>query len=986
LNIKWITILKLIQSKALLSVPGHERRLSRSGLSWFYCTALLWSIITIGVLLSYNAYAVADDAVAHKVAKPAKTHFAIAVGQNSYPYQFANDEGEPDGLLVDIWKLWAQKNGYTVTFKLNTWSGSLAQLESAQVDFHAGMAITQTRLKNFLLGQAFVSAQTSVFVHQQLSGIHSLTDLAPYVVGAVAGSSHITALTKQLPGIKFKIYSGPSQLYQAALDGSVKIFTGLNRIRATHPDFKQLSQQFPLYKKISGQSFDLSYAVKKGQGGLHRQIQQGLNQVFTNDIKLLERRWLGVDADTDTIVIAMPVDMAPYMSISARGEPIGLFVDVWRKWAETTQQKIVFLTDNSPLSMQNLMSKKADVHAAYADDAVNANLFAHAHHIYSFFSKIYYPRETPAAVLTAKSVDNAKLGILASNPVKKALLKRFNNVELVLFSTREAMIEASLSRKIDGFVAAQEIINVHLIKRNLQSYFSGVQGIRFESKAYSLVSKENIKLISTIKEGFSQIAINDLTAMESAWIEHSESPYFATVKTKVNFNPSEKNWLLRHPVIRLGALRDWAPIEFTDDNGQLIGVTADLMKIIERRADVTIQVQLYDQWSQVLRALQSKDIDMIASMEKTVDRKGFAVFTEGYWPSHWALILPSGSSHINTVEQLKGKRLAIIKGYQLIPYLHQHFPQTLLQIVKDNKSGFEAIRQGRADAFIDGMVTAASELKSGDYRDFSFALLEDIDPSMERLGIRGDWQPLVGILNKVIANITADEKKQILENWFEIKIENGIDKEKVLKIGAVAVVIFILILIWNRQLQAQIRLRQAMELKMKYMATHDELTGLPNRTLLRDRLNSAIASHARHQEHLALLFIDLDGFKAVNDTYGHYIGDELLSQMAQRFKQGIRKSDTAARCGGDEFVILLTGLHHREEAAFICEKILNLVKHPFVLSTCSTHVGASIGVAMYPQDGTVDEQLLKVGDTLMYQVKTSGKNNYRFSELSRMAD
>lgn len=914
-----------------------------------------------------------------------KTHFTVAVGQNSHPYEYGTDDGEADGLMVDVWKLWAKTNGYTLDFVLAPWSKSVELLTTGQVDFHVGMAITDKRQKIFLLGQPVVSVRTSFFVHQQVNGIQSIKDLEPYVVGIVAGSAYIPTLTKQYPTIRLKTYASTNLLYQAALDGEVKVFSGLTQVRPTHPDFARLSQMFPLFKKITDKAFDMSFAVNLPNKALFNQITQGFDKIPAGEVAQLEKSWLG-GGESDTLVIAMPFDMAPYMSVSANGEPIGLFVDIWRKWAIKARRKIVFLSDNADLSMQNLLDHKADIHAAYADDVVNANLFAHAHHIYSFYSKIYYPVYDDLAGLTEASIDNARLGILSSNPAKEMLTQRFDNVELVFFDDRETMVAASLSHKIDGFVAAQEIINVHLIKRNLQSQFSSLPGIRFESKVYSLVDKENTALISAIKEGFALVPISELAELENAWIEHSESPYFASVKSKVNLSRSEKNWLLRHPVIRLGALTNWAPIEFIDGNGQLIGVTADLKKIIEKRAQITIEVQLFEQWSELLKAFKNKNIDLVANMEQTIERERYTVFSEGYWPSHWALISPSAQGKISAVKDLAGKRLAVVKGYQLIAYLHDHFPKILLQIVPDSQSGFVAVRQGKADAFIDSMVAVANELKEGEYRDMTFSLVEDIDPAMERFGVRDDWQPLVAILNKVIATIDADEKKQILENWFEIKIESGINREKVVQIGGVALVVLILVLIWNRQLQAQVRLRRAMELKMKHMATHDELTGLPNRGLMRDRLDTAIAGHARHKELIAVLFIDLDGFKAVNDTYGHDIGDELLVQIAERFKASVRKSDTVSRCGGDEFVIVLTSLHHREEAVYICEKILNIIQKPFAMSSCTATVGASIGIAIYPDDGIDDEQLLKVSDTLMYEVKDAGKNGYRLSDTQGVGE
>jgi diguanylate cyclase (GGDEF)-like protein len=912
-----------------------------------------------------------------------KTHFIVAVGQDSFPYQFATNQGKADGLLVDIWSLWAQKNGYSLEFELAPWINTLEQVQNAKVDFHAGMAITHQRQQTYHLGEPVVSIQAGIFIHQQLSGIYSINDLKSYVIGIVEGSSHRLTLEGLLPGAKLRTFRTRDALYRAALDGEVKVFAGLSRIDSRHHEFDQLSKSFPLYKKITYQNYQMAFATSRSGVGetIAEQLQKGLAKLTAAEIQTLERKWLGVGAQSDVIVIATPSDMAPYMSVSAEGEPIGLIVDVWKKWAEKTGREVVFLSDNSDVSMQNLGSKKADIHAGTIDGSINNELFPHAHHMYSYYSKIYYPLDEDDQHVTEQNINQSKLGVLTSDPVKKELHKRYRDITLVEFDNLQAMINASLNHQISGFVAGKETIKVHLIKSNQQTRFGTLENVQFESKLYSLVRKDNKALVSEIKEGFSLIDIKELQGIEQAWIESSDPQYFSTFKNKVTLSEAQRSWLQRYRVIRLGALNNWPPIEFANEQGELAGVTADLMAIIEKRAQVSIKVELFSEWSALLDAFKAGKIDMVASMETTAARETYAAFTEGYWPQHWALILPNTESDIHNVAELKGKRLAVVKGYQLIPYIHENFPQVILQVVPDSKSGFAAIRSGQADAFIDGMVVAASELKEGEYRDLSLSLVDDIAPAMERIGIRKDWQPLVDILNTVILTITDTEKKQILEKWFEIKIESGVDKEKVFQFGALVVVIFAFILIWNRRLQSEITLRRAIEVKIKHMATHDELTQLPNRALLRDRLNTAIPSHARHHELLALLFIDLDGFKDINDTYGHDVGDELLIQLADRFKGSIRKTDTIARFGGDEFVVLLTSLHHRDEAAEVCEKLLSIIQEPFCLSRCTAGVGASVGIAMYPDDGTTDTDLMKVADTLMYEVKAAGKNDYKFAEF-----
>lgn len=914
-----------------------------------------------------------------------KKKFVVAVGQDSYPYQFGVDGAKADGLLVDIWNRWASRNGYVLEFKVAPWIDTLRMLEQGEVDFHAGMAFTEARDKKYRLGTRVLPIHAAIFVHQQLNGITALEDLQPYVVGVVSDTSHIPTIRAQVPGIQFKTFDSRIDLFNAAGRGELKAFAGLSRGMSTHRDFAQLAKQFPLYKKITYFQYDMTFAVAKSNDKLWQRITDGLTKLSSDDYAELERKWLGLGTQTDALLVSTQTDMAPFMSVSADGEPIGLFIDIWRKWSEKTGQKIAFMAENRVLSLQNLNNKSADIHAAYADAAINANSYPHAHHLYSYDSVVYFPVDDTAQELTKESMSKAVMGVLSNDPVINPLMRRFPEVDLIRYSNKEAMVDAALSGNIEGFIGGREVINTHLVKLNQQAKFAVLENVRIETKLYSLVRRDNMALISQIKEGFEIINLDELREMEKRWIQTPESRYFANLRTKINFTAAEKSWLLRHPVIRLGAVRNWAPIEFTNDKGEFVGVTRDLMDIFEKRAQISIEVQLFDEWADVLEALKAGDIDMVASMEQNQARQSFAVFTDGYWPQHWGVILPGETLNVHSLAQLSGKRLAVVKGYQLIPHIHQHFPKILMQIVPDNESGFKAVRNGQADAFIDGMVALATELREGRHRDLSFSLVDDVEPALERMGIRKDYQPLATILNKVIHTITDDEKKQILEKWFELKIESGIETEKVLQIGFLVVLIFLFILIWNRRLRSEVNLRKAIEQKMKHMATHDELTQLPNRVLLRDRLNIAIPSHARHHEFLALLFIDLDGFKDINDTYGHDVGDELLVQLGERFRTTVRRSDTVARFGGDEFVVLLTQLHQNDEAAEVAEKLLQIIGQPFALSRCTVEVGASIGIAIYPEDGVNDTELMKVADTLMYKVKAAGKNHYLFNEVDESA-
>lgn len=171
---------------------------------------------------------------------------------------------------------------------------------------------------------------------------------------------------------------------------------------------------------------------------------------------------------------------------------------------------------------------------------------------------------------------------------------------------------------------------------------------------------------------------------------------------------------------------------------------------------------------------------------------------------------------------------------------------------------------------------------------------------------------------------------------------------------------------------------QALSRKMTHLAQHDGLTDLPNRILLNDRLAQAMAMVQRRGKKLAVLYLDIDRFKHVNDTSGHMVGDRLLQSISKRLLDCVRSSDTVSRQGGDEFVILLSEMIHAKDAVVTAEKIPAALSEPHCIDHHELLVSASIGIVIYPEDGETAEALIKKADVAMYQAKDCGRNNYQF--------
>ncbi|MBK4736549.1 GGDEF domain-containing response regulator [Noviherbaspirillum pedocola] len=191
----------------------------------------------------------------------------------------------------------------------------------------------------------------------------------------------------------------------------------------------------------------------------------------------------------------------------------------------------------------------------------------------------------------------------------------------------------------------------------------------------------------------------------------------------------------------------------------------------------------------------------------------------------------------------------------------------------------------------------------------------------------------------------------------------------------------------------QMRIRNMLEVRLLYkkvaeqgrlekeMALHDALTGLPNRRLLVDRIEKSMQHASRGHNMMAVMYLDLDGFKAVNDTHGHGCGDELLKNVADRLRRATRKEDTVARIGGDEFVIVLSDIAHVDDVLRPASKILRFLSTPFDVASVTVSVSTSIGIAFYPGDGNDVEELISRADRALYDAKRGGKNRYHFSDV-----
>jgi diguanylate cyclase (GGDEF)-like protein/PAS domain S-box-containing protein len=183
------------------------------------------------------------------------------------------------------------------------------------------------------------------------------------------------------------------------------------------------------------------------------------------------------------------------------------------------------------------------------------------------------------------------------------------------------------------------------------------------------------------------------------------------------------------------------------------------------------------------------------------------------------------------------------------------------------------------------------------------------------------------------------------------------------------------------QLETEVLQRKKIAAELEFLANHDALTGLPSLRLCKDRLDRSLADSRRRKQKTIVMFLDLDGFKLINDYHGHGQGDVVLKTTADRIKATLRETDTVARIGGDEFVVILSNIEEEDYARNIATNLIERISQPIQIMNDDVTVSASIGIAVYPDDGTTAKSLIRLADKTMYRVKISGKNNFDFTSM-----
>ncbi len=450
----------------------------------------------------------------------------------------------------------------------------------------------------------------------------------------------------------------------------------------------------------------------------------------------------------------------------------------------------------------------------------------------------------------------------------------------------------------------------------------------------------------------------------------------------------EQAWVTKHPVLLFAPERDFPPFSFVDSQGQHRGLSADVLDLVQAHTGLKFQaVAAGDRFANIDR-LKHREVDLLTSLRPTSGREQFIAFTSAYVSSPAVVLRRRGDHRSGDLAKMGGERLAVDRSSATESFVHETWPDVVLVETDSAAQGLRDLVFGEVDACAVNLATASYIIERDRLGGLRVAGETGFFSTLT-LGYRKDWPMLGRVLEKGLAQISETERATMIARWIPLSDIAWWQRPEVQRVlGAASIGTGLLmggLLLWNRALrravaqrtdalQKELAERQRLETRLRTLAEHDALTGLMNRAALTEALRRSLALATRQKWSVAVVFIDLDKFKAVNDSMGHAAGDELLRQIASRLQGCLRESDLLGRLGGDEFIVVAEALHDGPRNAIeLTDKLLMQMKRPFLIDGQSLAMGFSAGIAIFPGDGETPEALIANADAAMYQAKEHGR-------------
>lgn len=624
---------------------------------------------------------------------------------------------------------------------------------------------------------------------------------------------------------------------------------------------------------------------------------------------------------------------------------------------------------------------------------------------YMHFTKPYltvrhyvFARQGDRVIRSMDDLEDKTVAIPKGYAQVELLRRRYPGVDVLEVDDPLAAIDAVITHKADAFIENTALVGYRVKQNSIRGLMPAFASDLGVNRLYMAVREDWPLLRDIVQKGLDAIPNHEKDRVAARWMQMQPAgPAAAVAPRRLSLSQAEQRYLRRKNQVRACVDPNWMPLERLED-GVYRGIGADYLQLFESRIGIRIDVVETDSWAQSVAFAKQRRCDLFVLSMDTSARRQYMDITTPFLKVPLVIATRPDVVFVTELDELKGKRIGIVEGYAVADKVKQVAPDIEFVYVPSNRAGLRQVADGTLFGFLDTVSAIADAIQRDFYGELKIGGRLGIDWELG-VATRND-EPLLGrIFERAVQTVSDDEQREIMNRWVAVKYEQGLDYRMLWQIVIGFSLALLFFMYRNRQLEqhrrniyqknvqlAEVNNRLAEQKeRVQYLAEHDALTGLPNRSRFIERLQHAITVARRQGQQLAVLFIDLDRFKNINDSLGHQVGDQMLTLISRKLEGVLRDADTVARCGGDEFLVLMEAIDGLDDPAFVAEKLQAVIKEPIRIRDYQLNNSASIGIALFPQDGDDAGTLIKNADSAMYLAKDEGKDNYQYYTKSLSA-
>ncbi|WP_320172079.1 transporter substrate-binding domain-containing protein [Maridesulfovibrio sp.] len=715
------------------------------------------------ILIAIVCLLVASAALAAEPKKADET-FSVAYCEDCVPFEFCNKDGLPDGLVINYWKLWANKTGVAINFKAAPWEESVRMAKAGEVDAHAGLFYSKKRNEFLEFGAPMTSSDTHLFYSKALP-ITCNADVLPYRVGVLAGGLAAEFLHEKYPEMSLVEYPDFKAIMSDLASGQLKVFVAETLVGLYYLQQSDLSTRFqyresqPLYRNY------WRVAVPKDKKDSLTAIDDGMASFSPEEKKNINRHWTATakGRDPGSLVITVDRDYPPFSLLGPDGVPSGMIVDMWKAWSRQTGVPVEFVPESWTGTLEAVKSGEADIHFGLFRSREREEFLLFSGPLFKVDTALFYRADSrnPGGL---DRMSGMKVAVIGGSYQESYLKEKYPEIKTVSFADGEGLILAVLKGKADALM--HEVLQVEAELDRMQMHGALVKGTDslFSSFIRAGVRKDRPELIELIDSGFGKIPYQVYSGIEKRWVSNPEDLYFSSDGSPFNLSDDELKWLDDHPMITVAVMDAWPPLDYVNDRGNPEGLGVDYVHLLNKRLGGRLQI-LAGPFKDNLEAVREKRIDAIMDVTPKKDREPFLDFTTPYMIIPHVIVGRSDGTKYMNEKELADKTIALERGFFNVKYFRETYPDAKVVEFPDTLAALEAVARGRADAYVGNRAVAVYLIERYLLSNLEVQGRIKTKGSVLAIGVRKDWPVLAGILDRALKSIGRREEREILKKW-----------------------------------------------------------------------------------------------------------------------------------------------------------------------------------------------------------------------------